>query len=106
VRLLLPCAALLLAAACASKAKLVAQGGECLQATDCADGLVCVPQKDGSRICDNDLSGVQKTEDASPPPAKDGGPKDGATDGAVTDAPPPPADAPDDTGGGTDSATD
>ena len=105
MRAFLACAAIVLAAGCATKAKAVAQGGECLQATDCADGLVCVPQKDGSRICDNDLSGVQKTEDASPPPARDGGPRDGASDGAATDAPPP-ADAPDDTCGGADSATD
>jgi hypothetical protein len=70
---------------CASKAKLVAQGGDCLQATDCVDGLVCVPQKSGGRICDNDLSGVQATEDATAP-AVDAGRRDGSAEGGRGDA--------------------
>jgi hypothetical protein len=73
-------AAATLLAACGTKAKLVAQGGDCLQATDCADGLVCVPQDNGKRICSNDLSSVQTTEDAQAPPAKDAGAKDGTAD--------------------------
>ena len=91
----------MLAVGCGTKAKLVAQGGECFQATDCADGLVCIPQKDGRRICDNDLSGIQVTEDAAPPPPRDGG-RDGASDGP-TDAPAPPTDGEADTGGGADA---
>jgi hypothetical protein len=77
--------------ACGTKAKLVAQGGDCLQVTDCADGLVCVPQDNGKRICSNDLSSVQTTEDAQAPPAKDAGTKDGTTDAPApqdTGAPP------------------
>jgi hypothetical protein len=90
--------------ACSSKAKLVPQGGDCLQATDCADGLVCVPQTDGRRICDNDLTGVQTTEDASTP-AVDAGRRDGSAEGGKTDSgPPPDADTPDT--GQADTGTD
>jgi hypothetical protein len=87
--------------ACSTKAKLLAQGGDCLQATDCEDGLVCVPQKDGRRICDKDLSGVQLTEDATPP--RDAAPQDGPVDGPVADGPPP-NDAEPDTGGAVDAS--
>jgi hypothetical protein len=90
---------------CSTKAKLIAQGGECLEATDCVDGLVCVPQQDGKRICDNDLSGVQSTEDATAPPAKDAAPKDSQTDAPRADADQGDVEQPD-TGGGTDAATD
>ncbi len=97
--------AVLASGGCSTKAKLVVQGGECLQATDCVDGLVCVPQKDGRKLCDSDLSGVQTTEDAAGPPVADAGRRDGAAD-AISDAPTPPGDAADDTAGGTDAATD
>ena len=50
--------------ACNASPKLSAAGGACFQATDCEDGLVCVPQKDGSRVCSSDLSGIQTTEEA------------------------------------------
>ena len=106
MRLLAPLTiALALSSACSTKAKLIAQGGDCLQATDCEDGLVCVPQDDGRRICSNDLSGVQTIEEAAAPRPRDGGPRDGRAD-----APPGDADQGDvdqsDTGGGTDAATD
>ncbi len=93
-------------AACSTKAKLIAQGGECLQATDCADGLVCVPQKDGRRLCDNDLSLVQSTEDAAAPAPTDAGRRDGSAD-AASDAPTPPPDSGTDADDGAvaDSAT-
>ena len=91
------------AAACSTKAKLIAQGGECFQATDCVDGLVCVPQKDGRRICDNDLTPVQSTEDAAAPAVADAGPRDASRDG-TSDAPLPPADADTDTGAAVDAA--
>jgi len=58
------------------------------------DGLVCVPQPGGRRICDNDLTGVQSTEDAEPPPAKDAGAQDGtATDGPAGYSAQPPQDS-------------
>jgi hypothetical protein len=60
---------LVLAAAC-SKGKLSGEGGECFQAVDCEDGLICVPQGNVgdqcnpevvNRVCSRDLSGVQTT---------------------------------------------
>jgi hypothetical protein len=90
-------------AACATKAKLLPAGGECYQATDCADGLVCVPQKNGPSICSNDLTGVQTVEDATAPPGDasadaggEGGPGDG---GGGQDT------GPADTGSAADTAT-
>ena len=81
--------------ACSTKAKLAVQGADCLQATDCQDGLVCVPQQDGRHICDNDLSGVQTTEDATAP-ATDAGRKDGSAEGGKSDGgSPADADVPD-----------
>ena len=79
----------LLGSAC-SEAKLVGAGGECLQATDCEDGLVCIPQG-SQRVCSSDLSKIQKTGDgtgsgdgaaaADASPSGDGGP------GTIVDAP-------------------
>ncbi len=88
--------------ACSSTPKLVGAGGECVQATDCENGLICAPQKNGPSTCTNDLTGVQSTE---PNPGKDAG-EAGAKDAAY-DAPSPgdtgpPADTgapPDDAGG-------
>jgi hypothetical protein len=53
---------------------------------------VCVPQSDGSRVCDNDLSGIQNTENNPPQDAgaREGGRnRDAAADAIVYDAPPP-----------------
>ncbi len=98
--------AIALAAACSTKASLVAQGGECELATDCADGLVCIPQKDGTRTCDSNLSSIEKpagaggTDAAVPPaPTAEAGAGDGAgpTDAGTGPKPdvnvPPPVDA-------------
>jgi hypothetical protein len=72
--------------ACASQPSLSGPGEECFAATDCADGLVCVPQRGGSRLCSDDLSQVT----GRPPPeggaammeAGGDGPREGsATDG-------------------------
>jgi hypothetical protein len=83
--------------ACSSKAKLVPQGGDCLQATDCADGLVCIPQPDGRRLCDNDLSGVQMIEDAAGPAVPDASRRDGSAEAGQDSGPTADAD-PGDTG--------
>jgi hypothetical protein len=77
---------LAVAAACSTQAQLVGSGGQCFAATDCQEGLFCLPQKSGTSICSNDLSQIQFTEDAA---AGDTGTKptgDGATgdDGATT----------------------
>jgi hypothetical protein len=56
---------------CSSRAALVGAGGTCLQATDCQEGLVCIPAKNGISSCSSNLSGVQElapTPDAALPP--------------------------------------
>jgi hypothetical protein len=75
--------------ACSTKAPLVAAGGDCQLATDCDDGLICVPQKANSNgcpcYCTGDAGSVQQL-----PPAADAG-KVAAQDAApVTDSAPPP----------------
>ncbi len=78
-------------AACSTQAKAVAQGGQCFQAIDCQDGLVCVPQPDGRSACTNDVSGIVHIEDAAVPreaAARDGMADGQPGDGAVSDAPP------------------
>jgi hypothetical protein len=91
-----PVLTLLVVAAC-SKSGVVGKGEQCYLATDCAPGLVCVPQGDeGARICSDDLSGV-----AGRPP-----PEAGVDAGEGGDAPadgPPPVDAPPPLDTGTDT---
>jgi hypothetical protein len=41
----------------------VGPGGDCFLATDCDDGLACVPQADGRRVCSADFSGIVSTND-------------------------------------------
>jgi hypothetical protein len=96
--------------ACSSPADLRGEGGSCSQATDCQEGLVCVPQPDGTRKCSSDLTPIQSTEDASVASkdgaatdgaAKDGAAKDGAQGDAAGDGSSPPQDGgppPQDTG--------
>ena len=74
--------------ACGTDSALIGPGEECFAATDCQAGLVCVPQRGGSRLCSNDLTMVA----GRPPPeggaAADGeAGSDGPTEGATTDAP-------------------
>jgi hypothetical protein len=79
LRLLAPAAVgfcLLASFACSSKATAGGQGASCNVVSDCQDGLVCVPQKNGSSICSSDLSGVQQL-----PPTPDSGAMQAATDG-------------------------
>ena len=102
--------------ACSTHGKAVPLGGECFQATDCGDGVVCVPQADGKRICSTDISGTVSIEDAGGPPpadagdAGDAGPSDAGPDAARTDAAPkdaaPPDSEPPDTGASPDAAID
>ena len=88
------------AAGCSSKASLVGAGGSCEQATDCAAGLICEPQKSGGSICSSDLSGVQQLP--SSPDAGGGAAKDAAAPVTDTGAPMP---QPDSGAPQTDSAT-
>ena len=74
--------------ACGTDTSLSGPGEECFAATDCQAGLVCVPQRGGSRLCSNDLTMVA----GRPPPeagaATDGeAGADGATEGSVPDGP-------------------
>ncbi len=70
-------------AACNPDTARVGAGGECFVATDCEQGLVCVPQQNGSRVCSNDLSRIS----GRPPP--EAGPRDAVADAddAAQDAP-------------------
>lgn len=61
--------------ACAAHTSLSGPGEECFAATDCADGLVCVPQRGGARLCSDDLSQVT----GRPPP--EGGAAEAGGDG-------------------------
>ncbi|MEA2750726.1 MAG: hypothetical protein QOI41_4869 [Myxococcales bacterium] len=72
--------------ACAAQTSLSGPGQECFAATDCQDGLVCVPQRGGARLCSDDLSQVT----GRPPPeagaaAEAGG--DGPNEANPTDSP-------------------
>ena len=85
--------------ACSTKAKLQPAGGDCTLAVDCDVGLVCVPQRDGRRICDSDLSGVQRLYDAGRQPgdaSREGG--EGGEAGPGDGAPP------EDSSSGSDAA--
>jgi hypothetical protein len=67
--------------ACAPDPELVGAGEECFVATDCAPGLVCVPQRGGSRFCSSDLTQVV----GRPPP--EAGAADAGEGGAAGDGP-------------------
>ena len=73
--------------ACGQTSSVSGPGEECFAASDCAPGLVCVPQRLGSRICSSDLSQVTGRPPAAPAEAgmAEGG--DATTDG-MTDGPP------------------
>jgi hypothetical protein len=74
--------------ACGTDPSVSAAGEECFEATDCQDGLICVPQQNGSRVCSNDLSGV-----SGKPPGEDAGPMEAGEGGELNDGAPP-TDAP------------
>jgi len=87
--------AVLVPLACANETSLAGAGEECFAATDCLPGLVCVPQRGGSRLCSSDLTQV-----AGRPPPEAGvadaeGGADGPTEGSVTDGPDPDTSMPD-----------
>ena len=81
--------------ACAQDSPLVGPGAECFLASDCQPGLVCVPQRNGGRVCSNDLSQVM----GRPPP--EAGMGDASGD-ASADAP---GDGPVQETGGQDTGT-
>lgn len=75
--------------ACSTKNEAIASGGECFFATDCAPGLVCVEQRNKTRICTDDLSGVAG-EPPDPGGDQDGGDGEGGdpSEAGATDGPP------------------
>lgn len=92
--------------ACSKDNAAVPLGGECDFASDCAPGLVCVEQRNKSRICTDDLTGV-----AGEPPGQgeegDGGEGEGgAGEGGMTDGPPVGPDTGTDAGSVTDTGVD
>lgn len=77
---------------CGTTSGAAGLGEACSVATDCAPGLVCVVQKNGGRVCSDDLSGV-----LGKPPGSDDGTTDeadaGEDGGAPDDASPGEPDA-------------
>jgi hypothetical protein len=94
-------AALAVDSACSSTASLVAAGGACELASDCEEGLVCIPDTSSAtgRSCSSDLSSIQETEfpDTGTDATMEG---DGSDDGAATTYP-----TGDDGGGSSPDAT-
>ena len=68
--------ALFLADACGGTSNPVGAGQSCSLATDCVDGLACVPQDNGLSVCSDDLS---KVAGKGPP---EGGAADAKGDGS------------------------
>ena len=88
-----------LALACSSSPALVAAGGDCFAASDCEPGLVCVPQKNGPRVCSSDLSQVtgRPPAEGDAAMAEAGEAGEAGADAPVADGPEPDA-LPADTG--------
>lgn len=79
--------------ACSTPATPLGTGSDCMQTTDCQQGLFCVQQPMGPSICSANFASIVSTEEAggdaaeqATPPAADGAP---AGDGGA----PPPAEA-------------
>ena len=83
------------AGACNNSSQEVGQGGSCFQATDCLAGLICAPQKNGARICTNDLSSIQTTEEAGGRPTDAGDATTDRSNDGPADSPGPDTNQPD-----------
>jgi hypothetical protein len=79
---------------CAGKQDPAGAGQDCYRDDDCKDGLVCVANAAGNRVCSKDVTGLA-SEVQGPPPAADAGPAPADDSGA------PPTD---DSGAPTDDA--
>jgi len=93
--------ALAASAGCSTPEALGGPGAPCTLATDCAEGLVCIPQPNNTRQCSNDLAAIQFVEEAGA--STGGAAQGGATGGAPTDATSAAADAPASSPASTDS---
>lgn len=72
------------AGSCSTPQNLQGEGAGCFLATDCQEGLVCVPQANGTKICSKNLTPIVM-------PAEAGGAADAPPEGAAdasTDAVP------------------
>jgi hypothetical protein len=67
----------LLVLGCAGKQDPAGPGQDCYRDADCKDGLVCVANTAGNRVCSKDVASLA-TNVPGPPPAADGGPPPGA----------------------------
>jgi hypothetical protein len=93
--------------ACSTTNAAVDRDGACFFATDCLPGLVCIEQRNGARICTDDLSRVGgdppgQGEDDAGDEAGEGGLDEGGT----TDGPPIVEDTGTDTSTGVDTGVD
>ena len=69
--------AVLAVGGCAGKQDPAGAGQDCYRDDDCKDGLVCVANPQGNRVCSKDVSSLASTVEAPPPPP-DAGPAPGA----------------------------
>lgn len=98
------------AGGCEANTQRVGPGEECFVATDCEPGLVCVPLRNGARVCSNDLTEVVGRAPPDGAVPEDGGadPDDGAAPDEDADVPDTgvPVDAGSDTGAPADAGLD
>lgn len=54
---------------CAGKQDAAGPGQDCYRDDDCEDGLVCVANAQGNRVCSKDVTSLASTVAGPPPPA-------------------------------------
>jgi hypothetical protein len=54
------------AAGCAGKQQAAGRGEDCYRDDDCQVGLVCVADRDGNRVCSNDVSSLTSMVEGPP----------------------------------------
>ena len=56
-------------AGCAGKQQAAGMGEDCYRDDDCQIGLVCVADRNGDRVCSNDVSSLASSVEGPPPDA-------------------------------------
>jgi hypothetical protein len=79
--------AVLALAACAGKQDPAGLGQDCYRDDDCKDGLVCVANAAGNRVCSKDVTSLASTVEGPPAPADASTPTDDAAPPADTSMP-------------------
>lgn len=69
---------------CAGKQDPAGSGQDCYRDDDCKDGLVCVANAAGNRVCSNQVTSLA-SQVQGPPAAADAGPPPADDSGAPTD---------------------